>query len=106
MIELVSTSRTSDGERFGVRAATASTVSAPELRVADIWPSLTHGRLRIMTCERVAGNAVMVLELQAAPLPPLETRSVRILERILSGVAQKVCADELGVSLATISTTA
>jgi DNA-binding NarL/FixJ family response regulator len=84
----------------------AQNTSGRDIRLNELWGCLVEGTARIVDAVVSREKGVLVLRMLARPEPPLSPRTIRVLERLLCGDSQKVCASDVGVAASTITVTA
>jgi DNA-binding CsgD family transcriptional regulator len=75
-------------------------------RPEAIWSDLTEGRARVSAWTSNEACTVMRIERLGVRAEALDSRSLQVLERLLLGVSQKVCAAEFGLSTSSVTTIA
>jgi DNA-binding NarL/FixJ family response regulator len=87
-------------------ATLRSAPAVDDTRLESIWSDLTEGRARVTAWTSNEACTVMRIQRLHTRAESLDARSVQVLERLLLGVSQKVCAAELGLSTSSVTTIA
>jgi DNA-binding NarL/FixJ family response regulator len=80
-----------------------SELLAEAFELAELWRSLVEGRLFISETSCQGGRCFATLTSPALERARLPESDVRLLERVLHGVAQKVVASDAGLHCSTVS---
>jgi DNA-binding NarL/FixJ family response regulator len=88
---------------IGTLARSVESVPASVDRCSTLWSELMSGELAIADAFAAGQRSSLVLQVRAAPAPPLGARAREILEQTLLGGSGKVIAYEMNVSPSTVA---